>query len=161
MSPATIVTASSFLLIVFAGLAIPVRQRITRRRMGRLERAFPRQAPFQFAGLAVFSPFIVAIPPIRQFSLPVTVAVSLAGCACFVLSLHDIVFARSRGIYERGLVLNAGCFPYSSVVAWNRPDPYTLRLRSRFGLRGTFSSPDIDLVNLVADKAEKTGYPLP
>jgi hypothetical protein len=161
LRPATIVTAISVLFLAVMGVAVPVRLKSLRQWMGRLERAFPRRSRFPFLGLLFFSPFVVAIPYIRQLDLPVTVAVSAVGCACFVLSLHDIVFSGVRGIYERGLVLNAGCFPFSAVAAWDRPDPYTIRLRSRSGLRGSFSSEDVALVTLVADRLEKPENPLP
>lgn len=115
--------------------AVPVLWRVYRLKIGigPREYRFPRQKRFQFLGVLLCSPILIALCFFRSRDLLTIIALSLTGTLGFYISLADIMFARLGGIYERGLVWNGAILRFDCMKGFVRPDATSVLVRMRSG----------------------------
>lgn len=155
-----IITIVAFALLPVSAVAVFARMTGIVRLLGERTETFPPKSPFQFVGILILAPILIALPLIRDFD-PLTVfAISGVGVMGFYIACQEIAFARHGGICSKGVIWNSTWVLYEDVDSIARSDPNTLMIVLNDRTRKFFVSSDTELVSRIAGVFESVQNPL-
>lgn len=144
ITAATVIPLVGFALLPISALYVVLLSRSLRSRLGARVECFLRPVRFQFFGVMACAPTLIALNFIRDFDPAVRIAITGVGVLGFYIALHDMLFARLGGLYEKGLIWRGTCVFLEDIDLLERPDPYTVIIQTL----------DRSRITLAADKAE-------
>jgi hypothetical protein len=138
-----------------------IRRAVLLRKLGSLRSPFPRKAQLQFIGILVCTPVLPLLNFVRHFDALTQFAISGTGLLGFYIALYDLLLVRIGGVYENGILWNAGVAFFSGVASFSRVDPRTVEVVEAGGSRRVFSFPDEASAEAAFASLETSVHPLP
>ena len=145
-----IITIVSFALLPVSAIAVFIRMREILGRLGGRTEAFPVKSPFQFAGILILAPVLIALPLFRDFDILTVFAISGVGVMGFYIACQEIAFARHGGICANGVIWNSTYVLFADVDSVVKSDPNTLMILLRDRTQKYFVSTNAETVGRVA-----------
>jgi hypothetical protein len=93
--------------------------------MGALRQSFTARPSFQFIGILLLTPTLIALNFIRYFDALTVFAISGVGVLGFHVAARELSFALIAGIYENGVVVNGAAVFFETVDSAREEDPHT------------------------------------
>lgn len=75
--------------------------------LGKNIQSFPARPAYQFIGILIASPSLIALPLIRSFDFLTIFAITGVGVMGFFIAFQELIYSRYSGLYEKGIVWNA------------------------------------------------------
>jgi hypothetical protein len=161
MRIAILVPAFALAVLPVSVLFFLVRRHFLLKRLGPKSFAFPHRMQFQFIGILVCAPSLIALNFFRDLGLSASIALSATGVFGFCVALADVFLIRVGGVYENGIVWNTAAILYSDVESFARLDPFCIELRESDVARRLLVFDDPELVTLVLSRLESASAHLP
>lgn len=140
---------------------VVVRRAVLLRRLGAIRSPFPRKAQLQFIGILACTPVLPLLNFARRFDALTQFAICGTGLLGFYIALYDLLLVRIGGIYENGLLWNAGVALFADVASFSRIDPRAIEVTGTDGARRAFAFPDESTADSAYASLETAVHPLP
>lgn len=138
-----------------------VRRYLLLKKLGPKVVAFPHRMQFQFIGILVCAPSLIALNFFRDLGFTASFMLSATGVFGFCVALADIFLIRLGGVYENGIVWNTATILYSDVESFARLDPFCIELHEADLAKRLLVFDDPALVPIVLSRLESASAHLP
>lgn len=142
MNADTPIPAIALALFPLCAVWVIIRRALLLRKLGSLRSPFPRKSQLQFIGILVCTPVLPLLIFVRDFDALTQFAISGTGLLGFYIALYDLLLVRIGGIYENGLLWNAGVALFAEVASFSRIDGRSIEVLDAGGNRKAFVFPD-------------------
>ena len=128
MSSSILLPVISLAFLPVLILFIYVRNLRVLKQLGAVRESFSHKIRYQFVGVLLIAPILIALLFIRKFDFLTSFAICGTGLIGFYIAVHDISCSKRCGVYEKGLVWNGSWVFFSNIDTWERVDPLTITL---------------------------------
>jgi hypothetical protein len=144
---ASIVPLVSLALLPLSALYVVVNTLILKRRMGPLVESFCPRFHFQFLGVLLFSPALIALAWYREFTSLPLFALCGVGVIGFYIAVRDLFVSRFTGAYRDGVLWSNAMVRYDDIDSLVLLDSCTLVFVLRNGHEKIFAAEDEEAVS--------------
>ena len=128
MRTETLIPAVALAVLPLCALFFLIRRRFLLKSLGSRTVAFPHRMQFQFIGILVCAPSLIALNFIRELGIEAAFTLSATGVFGFCIALADVFLIRVGGVYENGIIWNTATILYSDVESFAQLDPFCIEL---------------------------------
>ena len=157
----TLIPAVALMLLPVFVFFFLIRRMFLLRRLGARTVSFPHRMQFQFIGILVCAPSLIALNFLRELGLEASLALSVTGVFGFCIALSDVFLIRVGGVYENGIVWNTATILYSDVESYAQLDPFCIELCEVGFAKRLLVFDDPSFVPLVLSRLESSSAHLP
>jgi hypothetical protein len=161
MRTETLIPAAALMALPFVVVFFLIRRHFLLRSLGSRTVAFPHRMQFQFIGILVCSPSLIALNFVRELGLEATLALSVTGLVGFCVAIADVLLIRVGGVYENGIIWNTAEIRYSDVESFAQLDPFCIELCEVGFVKRLLVFDDPSLVPIVLSRLESSSAHLP
>lgn len=155
---ASIVPLVSLGLLPLITVYVVLHTLLVRRRMGALVESFCPRFHYQFLGILLFSPALIALAWYRGFTSLPLFALCAVGVIGFYIAVRDLFVSRLTGVYEQGVLWSNAAVSYEDLDSLVQVDPFTLSFVLQDGSEKIFAVEDEDAVSRLEQRV-KTAVP--